>query len=72
VDESDTEVWRLLERARERGFRIVNIDSPLNRMMKRRDDPAIRCQLEGGGTSDELCPSYRGPHTRRRSSASPM
>lgn len=62
VDESDTDVWRLLEEARAQGFRIVNIDSPLMRMMRRRDDPAIRCQLEGGGTSDELCPSYRGPH----------
>ncbi len=53
--------WRLLERARNQGFRIVNIDSPFHRMLARhKNQSEIYCQFKDGSHGARLCPSYRG------------
>jgi len=58
----DDPLWALVDEARRRGFFLVNIDSPLHRMMERhKRDPEIHCQLADGGVSQRMCPSYRGP-----------
>jgi hypothetical protein len=41
---------------------LVNIDSPLHRLVERRKNkPEIYCQFSDGSTGVKLCPSYRGP-----------
>ncbi len=63
TDLEDGEVTAFLERCRERGFSIVNIDSPFHHMLhKHRKDRAIYCQFADGTLGTQLCPSYRGPH----------
>jgi hypothetical protein len=62
---TDDPLWALADEARKRGFFMVNIDSPLHRMIeRRRHQPEIHCQLSGGRVGDRLCPSYRGPFYR--------
>ncbi|NLS91498.1 MAG: hypothetical protein GXX96_04850 [Planctomycetaceae bacterium] len=54
-------LWKLVDEARDRGMFIVNIDSPLHRMMERRKkESEICCQFSDGTTGSKLCPSYRG------------
>lgn len=58
----DDPLWALADEARRRGFFLVNIDSPLHRMMERRKrEPEIFCQLADGSVGQKPCPSYRGP-----------
>lgn len=58
---SDDPLWELVDEARRRGMFIVNIDSPLHRMVERRKNQTeIFCQFSDGTTGDRLCPSYRG------------
>lgn len=53
--------WKLVDEARQRGFLLVNIDSPLHPMLSDgKRHPEVFHQLEGGATSDQFCPSYRG------------
>jgi len=59
---ADDPLWQLADEARRRGFFLVNIDSPLHRMVeRRRKEPEIFCQFEDGGRGEKPCPSYRGP-----------
>lgn len=59
----DDPLWELADEARRRGMFIVNIDSPLHRMIeRRRRQPKIYCQFSDGTVSDKLCPSYRGQY----------
>ncbi|NQT15364.1 MAG: hypothetical protein HQ582_21590, partial [Planctomycetes bacterium] len=59
---TDDPLWQLADEARRRGFFMVNIDSPIHRMLDRRKkEPEIFCQFEDGGRGERLCPSYRGP-----------
>lgn len=54
-------LWDLVEKARDRGFFVVNIDSPFHRMIaSHKKNPAIFDQLPDGKTGDKLCISYRG------------
>ncbi|MFH1266553.1 MAG: hypothetical protein ABIK89_12565 [Planctomycetota bacterium] len=58
----DDPLWELAGEARSRGFFMVNIDSPLHRVLERRKgEPEIYCQFADGGVGEKLCPSYRGP-----------
>ena len=46
-------LWPLADEARRRGFFMVNIDSPLHRMVeRRRKEPEIFCQFEDGGRGE--------------------
>ena len=59
----DDPLWALADEARRRGFFLVNIDSPLHRMMERRKrEPEIFCQLSDGSVGQKPCPSYQGPY----------
>ena len=59
-------LWDLAEEARRRGFFIVNIDSPLHRMMTaHKNDAVIYDQLADGAPGKQLCISYRGSHYQR-------
>ncbi|MGI5819580.1 MAG: hypothetical protein ACOX9R_15930 [Armatimonadota bacterium] len=51
--------WETWERAREEGFRLLNIDSTFHRMPS---EPETRCQLPDGTVGSRLCPSYRGEY----------
>ena len=56
-------LWGLVDEARQHGTFIVNIDSPLHRMLeRRRKESEIYCQFKDGSTGEKLCPSYRGPY----------
>lgn len=58
----DDPLWALADEARRRGFFMVNIDSPLHRMIERRKrEPEIFCQFADGSVGQKPCPSYRGP-----------
>ncbi|MBM3860031.1 MAG: hypothetical protein FJ395_10315 [Verrucomicrobia bacterium] len=60
----DEAEWKLLDEFRAKGFKVVNVDSPLHVMEDRnKRNPEIRCQLPGG-PGQKLCPSYRGPAYR--------
>jgi hypothetical protein len=53
--------WQLADEARRRGFFIVNIDSPLHRLLERRRGEAeIYDQFDDGSVGTKLCLSYRG------------
>lgn len=55
--------WAMLEEAREEGFFISSIRSPLHRILDRhKNEPEIYDQFADGSTSDRLCLSYRGPY----------
>ncbi|MEA3400506.1 MAG: hypothetical protein U9R79_04600 [Armatimonadota bacterium] len=57
--EEHQEAWDFWERARDRGFKLLNIDSTFHRMHR---DDEIYCQLEDGEVSSRICPSYRGQY----------
>ncbi len=53
--------WQLVEKARERGFFLVNIDSPLHPLVDQgKRHPEVFHQLDRGSAGTQLCPSYRG------------
>jgi len=59
----DNPDWKLVEEARRRGFFVVNIDSPLHRMVTRgAKTPEIYDQFPGAKVGGKLCVSYRGQH----------
>ncbi len=58
-DEREVAQWDLWEDARERGFKLLQIDSTFHRM-HRADE--IYCQFEDGTHGSRLCPSYRGQY----------
>jgi len=59
----DPPVAAFLEQCRDRGFKIVNVDSTFHHMLhKKRKHKEIFCQFKGGSVGKKLCPSYRGPH----------
>ncbi|NUQ66340.1 MAG: hypothetical protein HUU20_28085 [Pirellulales bacterium] len=54
-------VWQLVDEARRRGFFLVNIDSPLHRIVEEgKRHPEVFHQIESGGADGQFCPSYRG------------
>jgi len=57
----DDEVqWNLIESARKRGFRLLNIDSTFHRMRSKTGEHF--CQFADGTHGKAVCPSYRGDH----------
>ena len=53
-----------LNKARDSGFQIMNVDSPIHEMLaqaKHKKRNEVFCQLEDGGVGARFCPSYRGP-----------
>ncbi|MBT4815163.1 MAG: hypothetical protein HON70_05665 [Lentisphaerae bacterium] len=57
----DAASWALLDKLRAEGFEVMNIDSPLHRMVDRhKSNPDIYCQFEDGTHGTHVCPSYRG------------
>ncbi|MHB8900384.1 MAG: hypothetical protein ACYC6Y_16660, partial [Thermoguttaceae bacterium] len=59
--QADDPLWKLAGEARDRDMFLVNIDSPLHRMVERRKKEAeIYCQFADGSRGNQLCPSYRG------------
>jgi len=52
------ELW---ERARQEGFKLLDIDSTFHRMA---DKDEVYCQFEDGTHGGRLCPSYRGKYYR--------
>jgi hypothetical protein len=59
-------LWDLVQEARDRGFFIVSIDSPIHRMIAaHKKDVEIFDQLPDGKTGEHFCVSYRGPHYQR-------
>ena len=58
---SGDSLWSLVDEARRRGFFIVNIDSPIHRMLwRRKSEPEIFDQFEEGAVGEKPCVSYRG------------
>lgn len=51
--------WDLWDRAREEGFKLLNIDSTFHRIP---NEPETRCQFADGTQGTRRCPSYRGQH----------
>lgn len=52
-----------IDRFREAGFRILNVDSTFHVMLAEAGSrkAEVTCQFAGGGHGDRVCPSYRGP-----------
>ncbi len=61
MPEDDAELWAFRDEVKKQGFKMLNIDSPIHRMMTvHRDNTEWQCQLEDDKTSSRFCPSYRG------------
>ena len=59
----DPKIKSFLDECRQRGFQIVNVDSPLHHMVsKHKRDNDIYCQFADGSVGTKLCPTYRGAH----------
>ena len=60
--------WKLLEKARAAGMKIIATDSPYNIMwvnnLKNQDAHEMYCQFADGtvGSNPKICPSYRGKY----------
>ncbi|MFP4055997.1 MAG: hypothetical protein ACLF0G_03920 [Candidatus Brocadiia bacterium] len=63
TDLDDPEVQATVQRFREAGFRILNIDSPFHHMLAKAGEQRaeLTCQFPDGTHGEAFCPSYRGP-----------